>query len=351
MGTVFVAMSGGIDSSFAAQILKKQGFDVVGITFSLLPDSCMNIRNPKPCCSPATIERARRVAQALAIPHYVINLKPEFEHYVIDRFISEYKAGRTPNPCVLCNQHIKFSSFVNKALSMGAEKIATGHYAIIEEDPEGYRLKKGLDPAKDQSYFLYPIRKELLGSILFPIGRYTKKEVRARVGETGWNKGDVKESQDICFIPEGDYRGFLSSFVQLKEGPVYSTDGMLMGRHNGVHLYTIGQRRGLNIPYKEPLYVIEIRSQENSLIVGPKEHLKRNKLTAMEVNCLHSVSGEAGAKVRYRQKERPCFYTVRNNVLDVDFVEPIDAVTPGQSVVLYSSDTVIGGGVIKNSGL
>ncbi|OPX93777.1 MAG: tRNA-specific 2-thiouridylase MnmA [Syntrophorhabdus sp. PtaU1.Bin002] len=349
MKTVFVAMSGGIDSSFAAYLLKKQGFKVIGITFQLLPDSLKNVRNPKACCSLDTIHRAKRVADTLSIPHYVINLKDEFEEHVIQRFIDGYKKGETPNPCILCNRYIKFSSFFTKVLSMGGEKIATGHYARIEETSGTYQLKKGIDRTKDQSYFLYPIKTQLLKSILFPLGRLRKTEVKAMAELVGWKKDGVRESQDICFIPEGDYRGFLSNFVGLRKGPVFSIDGKRLGEHDGIHLYTVGQRRGLNIPYGEPLYVVEIRPHDNCVIIGPKEFLKKRRLTATEANLLHPSSTSVTGKVRYRQEEQPCRYTTEGALLQVEFLQPIDAITPGQSVVLYTNDTVIGGGVITGS--
>lgn len=339
-------MSGGIDSSFAAYLLRKQGFKVVGITFQLLPGSLKDVRNSKACCSLDTIHRAQRVADALSIPHYVINLKDEFEEYVIEKFIDAYRKGETPNPCVLCNRYIKFSSFATKALSMGGEKIATGHYARIEKTSGTYRLKKGVDKTKDQSYFLYPIKAQLLKSVLFPLGGLKKAEVKAMAEQVGWKKDSAEESQDICFIPEGDYRGFLSKFVHLRKGPVFSIDGKRLGEHDGIHLYTVGQRRGLHIPYKEPLYVVEIRPQENCLIVGPKDFLKKRYLTATAVNLLHPSSISVTGKVRYRQKEQPCHYTTEGGLLRVGFPQPIDAITPGQSVVLYTNDTVIGGGVI-----
>jgi tRNA-specific 2-thiouridylase len=350
METVFVAMSGGIDSSIAAYLLKNDGFKVVGVTFQLLPDSLRNIQNPKACCSSETIQRAKRVADALSIPHYVINMREEFEEYVIDRFIKDYKIGKTPNPCILCNQFIKFSSFFRKVLSIGGDKIATGHYAIIEKISGSYCLKKAIDIVKDQSYFLYPIQKDQLNRILFPIGGYTKSTIKSLAHEIGWkNPGDYKESQDICFIPGRDYRPFLSKFIQLKKGPVYSVDGKLMGQHEGIHLYTIGQRRGLDIPYREPLYVIEVRLHDNSLIVGPKRHLLKKKLAAKRLNLLSDITHGITGKVRYRQKEQPCQYTAQDNILIVEFDEPIDAITPGQSVVLYHHDIVVGGGVIENS--
>ena len=352
METVFVAMSGGIDSSLAAYLLKNDGFRVVGITFQLLPDSLKNVHNPKTCCSSETTQRAKRIADALSIPHYVINLREEFEEFVIEKFVKDYQSGKTPNPCILCNKYIKFSSFFYKAMAIGVDKVATGHYAIVEKISGSYFLKKAIDKVKDQSYFLYPIKKEQLHRILFPVGGYTKSAIKSLAHEIGWkNPGSYKESQDICFIPEGHYRTFLSKFIQLKKGPIYSVEGNLMGYHEGIHLYTIGQRRGLKIPFKEPLYVIEARLHDNSLIVGTKRHLLRKRLVARDVNLLSDTHEDITGKVRYRQKEQPCRYIEQNSSMEVEFHKPIDAITSGQSVVLYSHDIVVGGGVIENSAL
>jgi tRNA-uridine 2-sulfurtransferase len=350
METVFVAMSGGLDSSYAAYLLKEQGYRVVGVTFQLLPASLKDPRNPKACCSLDSIEKARRVADHLSIPHYVLNLRREFETLVIQRFVDEYRAGRTPNPCVLCNRYIKFSIFAHKAFSMGAEKIATGHYAIIEETGGLHSLRKGVDKTKDQSYFLYPLPSDLMGSVLFPLGCLTKDKLRRQSDRIGWQAGTGIESQDICFIPEGNYRDFLSPFVPLREGPIYLSDGTRMGTHKGVHLYTIGQRRGLNIPFSEPLYVVDIKPTENILIVGKKDELESRRLTARDLTIHSSGTGSAMGRVRYRQKEAACSYVIAGDTLEVTFAEPLSSVTPGQSVVLYDGDRVLCGGTIAETG-
>jgi tRNA-uridine 2-sulfurtransferase len=348
--TVFIAMSGGLDSSFSAYLLKKQGFKVVGVTFALLPKGLTSAGNPKACCSLESVERARRTADALSIPHYVINLRPEFEEHVIERFISEYRSGRTPNPCVLCNKRIKFSSFLAKALALGADRIATGHYARVERSGSRQRLMKPRDRQKDQTYFLYPIRQDSLKHVLFPLADYTKATVRTEMS-TFWQCAErVEESQDICFIPDNDYRGFIQKFVSLRKGDIQFVDGRHLGYHEGVHLYTIGQRRGLNIPFSEALYVIEIRPEENLLVVGPKEYLQRRRLIAGEINMfVETGSGRASAKVRYRHKEVACTYSASDGRLEVSFDTPVSAVTPGQSVVLYEKETVLGGGAILQS--
>ena len=347
METVFIAMSGGFDSSFAAYLLKQHGYRVIGITFQLLPESTTNTKNPKACCSIEMISRARRAADHLSIRHYVLNLQEEFKEYVIDRFIAEYKAGNTPNPCILCNRFIKFSSFAKKAFSMGAEKIATGHYAVIDRENDHYFLKKSCDRAKDQSYFLYPIEREVLSKTLFPLGKYTKHQLREDAKKLSWNIHNLRESQDICFIPDNDYRTFLSQYISFKKGPVYYIDGTLLGYHQGIHLFTIGQRRGINIPYNKPLYVVNILPDENILIVGSKEDLSEKTLNASEINLLSDASCKISGKVRYRQKEEPCSYEIKEDTLHVNFSHPINSVTPGQSVVLYHGDIVVGGGTIK----
>jgi tRNA-specific 2-thiouridylase len=348
--TVFVAMSGGIDSSYAAFLLKESGRKVVGFTFDLLPAGMRSAPNPRMCCSAVQMDRARRIADALSIPHYVMNMREAFERHVIARFIDEYAAGRTPNPCILCNRHVKFGAFLEKAAAMGADLVATGHYASVEKTAAGHVLKKGRDRLKDQSYFLYPLRQKDLPRLVFPLASYRKTEVRegfASVFAAASGCGEAAESQDICFIPGNDYRAFLKGFIPVKSGPIVTVDGSQIGRHGGMHLYTVGQRKGLNIPYKEALYVVAVKAAENAVVVGPREALFRNRLTAGDINMLDAQpEGEAWAKVRYRQKEAPCSYSVKDGKLEVIFRDPVWAVAPGQAVVLYEGERVLGGGAI-----
>lgn len=345
-------MSGGIDSSYAAYLLKRQGHRVIGFTFNLLPDSFRNACNSRVCCSAATTAQARRIAQHLSIPHYVLNMRDEFERHVIERFVSDYRAGRTPNPCVLCNQYIKFGSFLEKARALGADRIATGHYGIIKETDGEFELQKGTDPWKDQSYFLYPIRSADLPAITFPLARLSKKAVRAGFPESVKRWERREESQDICFVSDGDYRSFVGRFIPRKKGHILGTDGRRLGYHDGVHLFTIGQRRGLGIPSKEPLYVVRIMAETNTVVVGSRNDCRTRRLVADNVNMLTRLEkGAAHAKIRYRHNEVQCRYAVRGGLLHVTFEEPVPFVSPGQSVVLYQGATVLGGGMIRETEL
>jgi tRNA-specific 2-thiouridylase len=345
--TIFIGMSGGIDSSYAAYLLKAQGYRVIGFTFDLLSKSLRNACNSKTCCSSVTTNRAKRMADKLSIPHYVLNMRDEFERQVVQRFVNEYKVGRTPNPCVLCNKYVKFGAFLSKAIAMGADRIATGHYASIDGTPDGFLLKKGKDKAKDQSYFLYPIRSVDLSHITFPLESYTKDTVRNGFNRLGITHEHLEESQDICFIPGSDYRVFVGQFISSRRGPIVTTEGKQIGDHEGIHFYTIGQRRGVNVPFREPLYVLEIRAGDNAVVVGTKDQLRKGGLVADDVNFLSSLTeGRAHAKVRYRHKEEPCSFSVKDGLLRVAFDRPTSSITPGQSVVLYDEDTVLGGGSI-----
>lgn len=347
METVFVAMSGGFDSSFAAYLLKKKGYNVVGVTFRLLPESSGFCGTAQSCSLTDIETRAHNIADHLSIPHYVFDLREDFEYHVIRRFIDEYKSGRTPNPCILCNKFIKFSSFAKKAFSMGADRIATGHYAGIEERNGNYYLKKGADRTKDQSYFLYTVEQDILKRTLFPLGMYHKNHLKEESGNISWNIYNAKDSQDICFIPGNSYGKFLSTYAVSEKGPVYHVNGTFLGTHKGLHFYTIGQRKGINIPYKEALYVVNIIPAENTLIVGNKEDLMGKALIALDIAVFPVTSGDVKGKVRYRQKEVPCVYKVVGEKLHVEFLHPVSSITPGQSVVLYHDDTVVAGGVIE----
>lgn len=350
MQTVFVAMSGGTDSSFAAHLLKKRGHKVVGFTFLLLPKGMKDTDNPKACCSSATVSRARRTAHDLGIPHYVIDLREEFEQQVIGRFVEEYRVGRTPNPCILCNTFVKFSAFRTRALALGADRIATGHYAAVESSPDGWRLKKALDKSKDQTYFLYGIPGASLDSIMFPLSSWRKADAVLETSRLHTHYQRVRESQDICFIPEGDYRTFVGRFVPLKKGEIISVEGRLLGYHQGVHLYTVGQRRGLGISSPVPLYVVAVDLTSNTVVVGPKENLRKTMLEASDINLFTLPEGiQLSGKVRYRQQEQHCSCRIDGDRMFVAFEAPVSAITPGQSVVLYNGDTVVGGGTIDKA--
>jgi tRNA-uridine 2-sulfurtransferase len=290
------------------------------------------------------------MADKLSIPHYVVNMREDFERHVIQPFIDEYRVGRTPNPCILCNKHIKFGSFLKRAIAMGADLVATGHYASVEETGRGLQLKKGKDKAKDQSYFLYPIESDDLRHVTFPLATYTKDTVRKCFHQLGITHEQIEESQDICFVPDDDYKAFLGQFITRREGRVVTVGGEQLGRHEGIHLYTIGQRRGISIPHPEALYVVEIGADDNTVVVGTKDQLSRSRLIADDVNLLSPrTEGRARAKVRYRQKEEACSYSVLDGLLYVDFDVPTSSITPGQSVVLYEGETVLGGGTIREA--
>ncbi len=345
-----MAMSGGIDSTYAAYLLKKTGYRVVGVTFRLTgSDQCSSSGADTRSCLAGSVDRAKAAAESLSIPHHVLDLHKEFEEQIMAPFIEEYRQGRTPNPCVLCNSRIKFSAFAQWASGLGADKIATGHYAAIGRTNDGYVIKKAQDNEKDQSYFLYAVPGELLSRTLFPLASSTKREATEGFLGLGLWDGPVKESQDVCFVPGNNYRTFLAPFIEAREGPIYLYDGTWMGRHQGIHLYTVGQRRGINVPYRYPLYVLELRIQDNALFVGPKEMLLKHKVTATQATFFCPSAVKTTGKTRYRQRERPCAFSVTNQMLEVNFPDPVSAVSPGQSVVLYHEDLVVGGGIIESA--
>ncbi|MGB2815241.1 MAG: tRNA 2-thiouridine(34) synthase MnmA [Dehalococcoidales bacterium] len=352
---VAVAMSGGIDSSVAAALLKERGYQVTGVTMRV---GTGDKADTSPDAAPAFINDARRVADALGIPHHVFDLRDIFHEKVIAPFCQEYRAGRTPNPCVLCNRYIKFDALLDKARSLGAGCIATGHHARVTRDDGSGRvfLRKGRDRQKDQSYFLYALTQEQLRHAMFPIGHLTKEEVRTEARERNLPTGSRPESQDICFIPNNDYADFLKGFLpQTSEpGPILDEHGNILGRHRGIVNYTIGQRKRLGIAAGEPQYVIAIEPEHNAVIVGNRERALGDELTATRVNwsaiARPTEAITARAKIRYRHPEAEVTVTpVDKDSVSVKFKEPQLAITPGQSIVFYNGDKVLSGGTITVS--
>ena len=327
-------MSGGVDSSVAACILKEKGYEVAGVTMTF---------------GKGIIEDAQKVASIIGIPHHVLDFSKEMEEKVIQSFIREYSKGRTPNPCVDCNRFIKFDSLLKKARAMNFDFLATGHYARIEKSRGKYLLKKAKDKTKDQSYFLYGIQKENLPNILFPLGSTTKKEVRAIARKKRLPVWEKKESQDICFINDRNYHNFfLNRSAEPKPGPIVNREREILGRHRGAPFYTVGQRRGMGIGAKGALYVVSIDTERNEIVAGPREELKAKGLIAGSVNFLVTkFSKNASAKIRYSEKEAKCLFTTDGKKINVNFKEKQEAITPGQSLVLYKKDIVLGGGVIE----
>ncbi|MFC1970442.1 tRNA 2-thiouridine(34) synthase MnmA [Chloroflexota bacterium] len=358
---IVVAMSGGVDSSVAAALLKGEGHDVIGATMQLWPRNKLeNLRNEAgACCGLDAIEDARRVAHKLGIPHYIMNFRDIFNQKVITDFCHEYIHGRTPNPCIRCNQYIKFDALLIKAQEMGADFIATGHYARIKRDETAkrYLLKKGADAHKDQSYFLYTITQEQLSQTMFPIGNFTKERVREIARELNLPAAAKPESQEICFIPDDDHSRFLRDYLPQAAipGPILDELGNVLGEHRGIMSYTIGQRKGLGIAAAEPRYVTAIEPDRNAVVVGAKEQTYGSELTASDLNWIAIARPErpitVKAKLRYRPAEAEATVTPRDNgSVYVKFIKPQMSITPGQAIVFFEGDTVIGGGTINREG-
>lgn len=351
---VVIAMSGGVDSSVSAALLKEQGYDVVGVSLQLYDPVARDAScRSKTCCSLDDVLDAGRVARKLGIPFEVIDMRSEFKRLVIDNFIAEYGAGRTPNPCIRCNDLIKFDLLLARSLEMGAELLATGHYVRVTRDEEGaYQLRTGLDPAKDQSYFLFTLRQEQLPKILFPVGMLEKSRVRELAATFGLPVAQKHESQEICFIPDNDYAGFLErNGVLLSPGEFVTTDGTVIGHHSGIHRYTIGQRKGLGIAWKQPLHVVKIDSRQNRVVVAEASELKRSNLTAAGASWIQQperAEFTAECRIRYRHTPAPCRVVMLSpERFEVQFEHPQTSVTPGQAAVLYDGDRVLGGGWIE----
>lgn len=353
---VVVAMSGGVDSSVAAALLQKQGYEVIGITMCFsLPDSVT--RKPR-CCGLQGIEDARRVAHKLGIKHYVLNMQKVLEERVIKNFCLEYLRGRTPNPCVLCNQYVKFDALLKKAMSLGAEYLATGHYARVSHDASGYQLKKALDPHKDQSYFLYRLGQRQLKHLLFPLGDLTKPEVRQLARQFGLVTAEKSESQEICFIPDENYHKFVVDRItgnkgifdkRVKPGEIVDTKGKVLGQHRGIVFYTIGQRQGLGLACGYPVYILKIDARNNRIVVGIKEDALSCGLlikTAHFTAKPFKKKVELNVKIRYNHKESAAQVFPEGKSLKIRFKTPQFAITCGQSAVMYDGDVVVGGGII-----
>ena len=354
MGKVLIAMSGGVDSSVAAYLLKHSGWDCVSATMTLYRNEDTGISRSRTCCSLEDVEDARSVAFRLQIPYYVFNFSDEFRCQVMDRFADTYGQGRTPNPCIDCNRYLKFRRLYDRAALMGCDAIATGHYVRIERGENGrYLLKKALDSNKDQSYVLYMLTQEQLAHTRFPLGTLHKTEARELAGRLGFFNARKPDSQDICFVPDGDYAAFIRRHTGKADalGDFVDESGRILGRHKGIAHYTIGQRKGLGIPFNQPLYVKAIDLKSNQVILSGNDALFSQQLTGENFNW---IAWEApprqfrcSARIRYRQTEQPCEVTVEENgSVQVLFDRPQRAITPGQAVVLYDGDTVLGGGTI-----
>jgi len=353
---VMVGMSGGVDSSVAAAVLKKEGYDVIGVTLKLQPDTENDNWSDVNCCSLAAVEDARRVASKLGIPYYVLNFQDAFESFVIEYFVSEYEKGRTPNPCIACNRYIKFGALLDKAASMGIDYVATGHYAKIEFDSlkNRYLLKKSVTGKKDQTYVLYNLTQYQLQRTLMPIGRYDKDTVRGIAKELGFEVANKPDSQEICFIPDNNYAGFISNKLKkpAARGKFVDIHGRVLGEHKGLIHYTVGQRKGLGLSFGKPMYVINIDAENNNVILGEEKDVYSESLIASDLNWIAIDSPDkplrANAKIRYSANEAASVITpIEGGKVRVDFDKPQRAVTPGQSVVFYDGDIVVGGGIIE----
>jgi tRNA-specific 2-thiouridylase len=361
-GRILVAMSGGIDSSLAAVLLHEQGYEVIGMTMKTWDYASSGASKKETgCCSLDSINDARNVSVQLGFPHYILDIREEFGDAVIDYFTGEYLEGRTPNPCVMCNTHIKWDALLKRADLLGCEYIATGHYANIREEAGRYIVSKGVDPLKDQSYVLWGVSQASLSRTVLPLGNLTKKEIREMAKERGFFELASKaESYEICFVPDNDYRGFLKRRVdgleeQVKGGNFVMEDGTILGQHEGYPFYTIGQRKGLGIALGYPAFVTDIRKETNEVVLGRDKQLERNGLEIQKINLLkyddlYGRDVTVSTKIRYKHEGVSSRVTqLSDDKIRIDFDEPVTGVAPGQAAVFYEGDDVIGGGWITKS--
>ncbi|MDR1966675.1 MAG: tRNA 2-thiouridine(34) synthase MnmA [Synergistaceae bacterium] len=356
-GKVMIAMSGGVDSSVAACLLSEQGFDCTGVTMKLFDNEGVGLDREDTCCSALDAEDARSVAHKLGIPHFVFNLSRDFAEHVIKRFVDGYMAGRTPNPCIDCNRFVKFEKLFARARASGHDYIATGHYARVERDESGrFRLLKSIDESKDQSYVLYSMTQDQLAHTLFPLGGMTKAEVRAIARARGFRNAAKGESQDICFVPDGDYANFIERLLPHSPGggDFIDESGRVIGRHGGHIRYTIGQRRGLGVGFSRRMFVVGKNPADNTVTLAGEEALYSKVLYADEINLItvDALDGRARVTVRtrYRQTEQPAVAEAAGDgIMRVEFDVPQRSFAPGQAVVLYDGDAVFGGGTIRET--
>ncbi len=351
--TVVVGLSGGVDSSVAACLLKNQGYHVIGVTMQMWQQDHL-CEEELECSGVSIMEDAKRVADFLEIPFYVMDFRKDFRERVIQNFVSEYRAGRTPNPCIVCNRYVKWEALLKKSVELGADYIATGHYARIKKLSNGrYTVVRSGSGKKDQTYALYSLTQQQLAHTLFPVGEYGKEKIRDIAGEAGIPVANKPDSQEICFVPDRDYAAFLERETNEVERPgnFVSTEGKVLGRHKGIGHYTIGQRKGLGIAFGEPVFVVEIRPDTNEVVLGKGKDVFTDRLCAANICCMAAEELTEGqqvtAKIRYNHEGAPAvIQRVQDNKMEILFSEPVRAVTPGQAVVLYEGDYVLGGGTI-----
>ncbi len=352
---VLVAMSGGIDSSITAMLLLEQGYEIIGVTIKTWDTSSYEKPDSRNGTSEDEINDARNLAVTLGFPHYVIDMQNEFS-FVITNFVDEYLAGRTPNPCVVCNPKIKFGELMKKADQLGCNYVATGHYAQIRKENNRYILSKGVDERKDQSYFLWKLSQESLSRTLFPLGGFTKEEIKELAKERGFTKlANKPESYDICFMPNGDYRDFLRIYVdgiseKLDGGDIIDTSGKVLGKHKGYPFYTIGQRKGLEVATGVPMYVVEIKPDTNTVVLGERHELYKKSLRVRDYNLSKyeqiPENMKVETKIRYKNYGTPSTINVIDDTLKVNFEKAVPAIAPGQSAVFYEGNDLVGGGFI-----